>query len=221
MKQMMAELAPDERTNNMFCKSYYAAINRSSAVIKEALKEKVATRRKEEVGAPAPEAEVLLQVIEIEEARARRINKNEDQLNEKMSSPSNDRDSRDYPWVNNAIDVNKERAKLCVVCGSSTHSHDQCDIRYKNKSTSDVPEIDLYALATLKTSLFETVWQTACSGGCLKDRSDNARARMKTRIMETRKRNEQRSAEWRKEKAASRDKDGSSDKLARGSRRGN
>ena len=69
----------------MFCKSYYAAINRSSAVIKEAIKGKVATRRRDEVGAPVPQGKIMLQVREIEEARARRINKSESTLSSKSN----------------------------------------------------------------------------------------------------------------------------------------
>ncbi len=71
----------------------------------------------------------------------------------------------------------------CEVCGCNTHRHSNCKVRWKDKSTMKRPELDRYEMAKLTPALFDRVWESACTSGCLKRRSIESRSNFKTQIL--------------------------------------
>ena len=81
------------------------------------------------------------------------------------------------------------RKYFCEVCGCNTHEHNDCKIRWKDKSTSKRPEIDRYEMAKLSNERFDKMWEQVCKTGCLKNRSMVSRSKLKSNILDQRKRN--------------------------------
>ena len=90
----------------------------------------------------------------------------------------------DRPHVNQAF----EGEVYCEVCGSSTHRHNECSVRWDNRSTPERPEMCMFKMAYLPATVFDTTWQSACSKGYLKNVDEASRSRLKTKFMDQRSR---------------------------------
>ena len=140
------------------------------------------------------EKDVYLVYLDEGAARARRFNEQDGKAPTKQSvrSGSNQRGRRHSDGDRVHLNQAMEDEVHCEVCGSPTHRHRDCGVRWESKSTTDRPELDMYRMAGLPSSVFDTIWQSSCSSGCLKNVDEASRSKIKTRFLGQRARNDQR-----------------------------
>ena len=135
------------------------------------------------------EKDIYLVYLDEASAKARRFNEADGKQVSKqpIRSGSNHRGRRtdgDRPMVNQAF----EGEVHCEVCGSSTHRHNECDVKWDFRSSAERPEMCMFKMANLPGTVFDTTWQSACSKGCLKNMDEASRSRQKTKFMDQRSR---------------------------------
>jgi hypothetical protein len=155
--------------------------------------EEVAKMRLTEEYKNYEEKDVYLVYLDEGSAKARRFNEQDGKVSTKQSirSGSNQRGRRNSDSDRAQLNQALEEEVYCEVCGSTTHRHRDCGVKWENRSTADRPEFDMFKMASLPASVFDTTWQSACSKGCLKNVDEATRARQKARYMDQRARNAQ------------------------------
>ena len=191
--EKMQELEPEERTNKRFIVNLRDAIQRSSIKICEEMDEEVQKMELDPKYAGWEQKDIILVYLDQGAAKARRWNEQEGKVVRRERSvargSSHHRRGRSSDGDRSHVNQALEKEICCEVCGSPTHRHKDCNLKWEIKSTAEKPYLCRFKLASLPYSVFDTTWQQICKNGCHQGTDEASRAKEKTNILEQRAKN--------------------------------